>query len=193
MIKLLHNEVWFTSDPHLGHANIIKYCNRPYANVEEMNKQIILNWNNLVKPEHHIFITGDFAFANGNAIKNFLEQLNGHKYLIKGNHDHQINFPKQYPYFELVEEQLEVRIIGDLDVPSQDIFLNHYPMISWNQSHRGSWQLFGHIHSTPGNNKIKNIQSPNQYDIGMDNNNYCPLSFAQIREIITKQNLNGIF
>ena len=56
---------FFTSDTHFGHANIIKYCNRPFSSLEEMNSTIIRNWNEMVKPEDTVFFLGDFCFKNG--------------------------------------------------------------------------------------------------------------------------------
>ncbi len=94
--------------------------------------------------------------------------------------------------FETVGDFGLIRVIGDTEIPSQDIFCCHYPMITWDQAHRGSWNIFGHIHTCKGQNMITNKKSPNQYDVGVDQNDYTPVSFQQLKEIITKQNLYGI-
>lgn len=86
---------FITSDLHLGHANIIKYCNRPFSNLEQMNETLIRNWNTRVKPEDFIYIVGDFCFKNtsnkGEGIKikaqEWIEKLNGNKIFLQGNHD----------------------------------------------------------------------------------------------------------
>lgn len=88
---------WFTSDYHLGHANIIKYCNRPFKDLEQMNKMIIHNHNARVKPEDIVFFLGDFCFHNseggkdgegvGEKADSYLEKLNGKFVFISGNHD----------------------------------------------------------------------------------------------------------
>lgn len=78
--------IWFTSDLHFGHANILKFCNRPWETTDEMNADLIKNWNSVVKPDDLVFDLGDFAFASNSKWKDLLSQLNGHHYLILGNH-----------------------------------------------------------------------------------------------------------
>jgi len=83
---------WFTSDLHLGHDNIIKYCNRPFATGDEMNKKIIYNWNQRVKSDDVVYHLGDFCFRGGreggtNKAKYWEEKLNGKIIHISGNHD----------------------------------------------------------------------------------------------------------
>jgi len=88
---------WFTADMHLGHANIIKYCDRPFSSLEEMNRILIRNWNARVKPEDIVFHIGDFCFKNtpggkkGEGVpisaRDWEKQLNGKIIHIKGNHD----------------------------------------------------------------------------------------------------------
>ena len=88
---------WFTSDLHLGHHNIIRYCNRPFTCVEHMNDVLIKNWNKRVHEGDIVFHIGDFCFKNsagGKAgegltykAKEYEEQLNGTIIHIKGNHD----------------------------------------------------------------------------------------------------------
>ena len=75
------------SDTHFGHANIIKYCNRPFADVEQMDKALIKNWNSVVSNSDMVIHLGDVGLGNKQYVKNILSQLNGRKILIKGNHD----------------------------------------------------------------------------------------------------------
>lgn len=79
--------VWFISDTHFGHANIIKYCARPFSNVEEMNQAMITRWNTVVAPEDTVFHLGDFALTPKFRQTELLAQLYGTKHLILGNHD----------------------------------------------------------------------------------------------------------
>lgn len=76
---------YLISDLHLNHANIIKYCGRPFRNVEEMNATLVGNWNRVVKEDDTVFFLGDLAF--GRDPLSWLEELNGHIVLIKGSHD----------------------------------------------------------------------------------------------------------
>lgn len=78
--------IFFTSDLHFWHANVIKYCNRPYASVEEMNEKLILNWNSVVSPKDTVYVLGDFSLAI-RPVETFTHRLNGIKYLVSGNHD----------------------------------------------------------------------------------------------------------
>lgn len=78
------------ADTHFNHANIIKYCNRPFADVEGMNAELIKRWNETVSKKDVVYILGDFAFGM-NGLEDLLEQLHGTKYLVKGNHDKYTN------------------------------------------------------------------------------------------------------
>jgi calcineurin-like phosphoesterase family protein len=193
-LNIKDQNIFFISDLHLQHENIIKYCNRPFNSVKEMNQTIINNWNNIVGEKDIIFILGDFCFRSSRTTwVYFLSKLNGIKYLIKGNHDRYKDIP--FDKFEQVTELLNINIKKDLEIPErQRITLCHYPMLSWYQSHRGSWQLFGHIHTVPNNtgletSYVQNKISSNQYDVGVDQNNFTPLSYQAVKSIITKQNL----
>jgi calcineurin-like phosphoesterase family protein len=79
--------IYITSDDHFYHNNIIQYCNRPFASVEEMNSTLIHNWNNVVRPDDIVFNLGDFCLGSSDKVKDTLFQLNGHVILIMGNHD----------------------------------------------------------------------------------------------------------
>ena len=77
---------WFTSDTHFGHANIIRYCNRPFDSVGHMDREMLKRWNEKVKPDDLVYFLGDFSMSEI-PLKTFLPKLNGTKFLIHGNHD----------------------------------------------------------------------------------------------------------
>lgn len=89
--------IWFISDTHFGHSNILKYCNRPFKSIEEHDKRLIKNWNERVKPEDLVFHLGDFCFSRSSeaptaprassAFEYYRNQLNGNIIFIAGNHD----------------------------------------------------------------------------------------------------------
>lgn len=79
--------VWFTSDLHFGHKNILKYCNRPWNTVEEMDQGLLDNWNSVVQEDDIVFDLGDFAFASSKRWKEILGRLRGKHYLVLGNHE----------------------------------------------------------------------------------------------------------
>ena len=182
--------IWFTSDLHFGHANILKFCNRPWETTDEMNADLIKNWNSVVKPDDLVFDLGDFAFASSARWKELLSQLNGHHYLILGNHD-EVRWPgdKIMELFEGVSHQMILKIDG------RTVYLNHYPYLcfggAWREPENAVYQLFGHVHSGPScegadADRLVNL-FPYQYDVGVDNNNYTPVSWQQVQEIINKQ------
>lgn len=75
------------SDTHFNHENIIKYCNRPFKSVDEMNRAMIKNWNETVSNKDIVIHLGDVALGSKEEAKKIIQQLNGRKILIKGNHD----------------------------------------------------------------------------------------------------------
>jgi calcineurin-like phosphoesterase family protein len=80
-------EIYYTADQHFGHENIIKHCQRPFRNVEEMDSFMIERWNERVSSEDEVYIIGDLIFRSGKQPEEYLEQLHGRKHLLLGNHD----------------------------------------------------------------------------------------------------------
>lgn len=168
-------DVWFTADTHFGHANVIKYCDRPYKSVEEMDEALILNWNAKVKDKDVVFHIGDFAFMK--EPETIIKRLNGTIYLVPGNHDKRI--VKQYnstfaPVIDLLTKFRVMPELLDVDIMVDDeklrFVLCHYAMRVWNKSNYGAIQLFGHSHGTM-------IDDPNSrsMDVGIDCHNYAPI------------------
>lgn len=161
--------IFFTSDTHFNHKNIIKYCNRPFNSIEEMNKVLIENWNNKVKKFDTVYHLGDFCFGNLNDALYFRDKLNGNIFLIRGNHD-KTACNKLYTY---------IYDIYELKKNNNSIIMCHYPMRYWNKSHYNSWHIYGHVHGT-----IKSFGK--SYDIGVDNNNFTPVSYEELEIIMNK-------
>jgi calcineurin-like phosphoesterase family protein len=160
---------FFISDTHFGHANIIKYENRPFANVTEMDKIMIENWNRKVSPTDEVYILGDFAFADLKRSAEIATQLNGTKFLIKGNHDR--NIP--YDYFGWVKDYYVLKY------ENTKIVLFHYPIQVWDSRHHNALHFYGHIHSNLGNHAME-YDIPNSYNVGADVNNFTPIEFNEI-------------
>lgn len=186
----IKNNIFFTSDTHFNHANIIKYCMRPFADKDEMNEALINNWNSVVKENDIVFHLGDFMFGNMNRFWDFRSRLNGKIYLIHGNHDYELMDKVNVDDgFEIVTSQLNIVVNG------QKIYLNHFPLLTFDgiYKEKPSWQLFGHVHSNkniPGTSAdVKRLDYllPMQYDVGVDNNNYRPISFDEVKSIINTQ------
>ena len=195
-------KIWFTSDTHFMHYKIIEYCDRPYKDEYEMTEALINNWNSVVGPDDIVFHLGDFAWGGSKIWNSILDRLNGHIYLILGNHDMK-NIKEGYiNRFESVVFQMFIYIDG------KAVYLNHYPFLCYGGAYREGkeiYQLFGHVHSKPDSYHIENIDDPEvqnilgkdiprlqylmptQYDVGVDNNGYRPVSWEEVKEKIEKQ------
>lgn len=189
--KYPESGVFFTSDTHFGHSKIIEYCKRPFSSIEEHDKALIQNWNSVVGQDDTVFHLGDFAYGNSQFIANTIKQLNGNIILVKGNHDLRNINPTLYNIFSDVVYQ--ARILID----NQTVYLNHFPFLCFEHGDINlykdnySIQLFGHVHSGPLTssedvNRL-NILLPTQYDVGVDNNNFTPISWVDVRSKIKQQ------
>jgi calcineurin-like phosphoesterase family protein len=173
--------VYFTSDTHFGHKNILNFCNRPWSTVEEMNEGLIKNWNSVVKENDIVFHLGDMQLGGGNELlDNILPQLNGHIILIIGNHDPHNLKSRHINLIDDAFEQLTVIIDGVCCT------LTHCPHGLPGKDPKHQFNLHGHLHSV---NNIPQEPSPvilkeNHYDVGVDNNNFKPISFDEIKKII---------
>ena len=190
-INTTQTKVFFTSDTHFGHSNIIKYCQRPFNSAEHMDEVLISNWNEVVSPQDIVFHLGDFCFGSDKEWIKILQRLNGTKYLILGNHDLKkiANSNQIKDYF--ADINMQMRVVVD----KQKMLLNHYPFLCFEGGYQNVWQLFGHVHSSKhstGLDKERLVHLfPTQYDVGVDNNNYRPVSFSQVSQIITEQQANA--
>ena len=183
-ILRFHSEdpLFFTADTHFGHKNIIDYCKRPFRDVEEMNETLIDNWNSIVGKNDIVLHLGDFGMGDAVEWNRILERLNGRIYLVAGNHDLRALSSGVITRFEGISMQMLIQI------GKRRIYLNHYPFLCFSGSEKENWQLFGHVHSnslqpTAGNSRLNYLMTT-QYDVGVDNNHYVPVSYSRIREII---------
>jgi len=102
------NKIFFTSDTHFNHGNIITYCSRPWNTIQEMNEAMIKSWNEVVSPEDTVYHLGDFAMGDRTKIPTLLSRLNGTLILIRGNHDHK----KSLEFFENLFDRQVITING---------------------------------------------------------------------------------
>ena len=184
--KFEPEKVYFTSDTHFGHENIIRYCNRPFRNAEEMNAELIRRWRETVPEDGIVFHLGDFAHGGSRLWNDILHALTGRKYLILGNHDMKSLRQGYMGQFEHVAQQMTTKVGG------QTIVLNHNPFLCYGGSYRDVWQLFGHVHSGPASHTGLDhprlqMLFPMQYDVGVDNNDFRPISFAEVKAKIEAQ------
>ena len=156
---------YFTADEHYWHRNIIKYCARPFPSIEENNEAIIERNNEVVGDNDIVIHGGDTTLLSKLKFQkaNILQRLKGKHVFLKGSHD----------------SWLPDSAITRWEKHIDDIYVvvDHYAGRVWPRSHYGSWQLFGHSHG--------NLEAwENQHDIGVDNNNFYPVSFDELKEIM---------
>lgn len=169
---------FFTADEHYDHRNILKYCQRPFANVQEMNDELIRRHNEVVKPGDTVIHIGDFTLGSLGTALNFMKQLKGTHIFIPGSHDRWMEAPEAFA---------AVSDLGHVLYPSHlwtrnfngGICLStcHYAGRSWPKSHYNSWLLYGHSHGKlPGMGK--------SFDAGVDCHDFYPWSLRQITEVM---------
>ncbi len=168
--------IYFTSDQHFGHANIIKHCSRPFTSVAEMDQHILDQWNNCIGVNDTVYILGDLFFRNAVSADEYLNRLNGKKHLIIGNHDKDwMKKTDLEKYFKSTSNMLE---ISD---GSHKITLCHYPMMTWNSMSKGSYHIYGHIHNKTDAAYFQLLKTmPNALNAGVDINNFKPATFSEL-------------
>ena len=125
------------ADMHFNHNNIIKYCNRPFENVQEMNEYIISKWNEDVSKNDIIYVLGDVGFGSTENLGNIINRLNGNKILILGNHDRKrsINSWRNLGFQEVHKKPITVG----------NAIFSHEPI----KVDENTLNIFGHIHNKP--------------------------------------------
>lgn len=167
-------DYYITSDLHFGHTNILKYCSntRPFSSIEEMNQNIIDNWNNKVSDQDVVYLLGDVSFDKPSKTINILNSLNGRIRLVVGNHDGD-KYLKEKEFcdrFEWIKIYNEEKIFG------QHIVMMHFPILEWNKKYHNSIMLHGHCHS-----KNKPILECLRYDVGIDgSSDFAPYNFSKL-------------
>ena len=189
--KFPESGVFFTSDTHFNHEAILRFCDRPFTSIQEHDKVLIDNWNSVVGPEDTVFHLGDFCFGGFPKWKEIREQLNGHIILIVGNHDDCNRTQGINTLFDHVTYAMRINING------RTVYLNHYPYLCfahWDPKLYGdnyAIALSGHTHirnnNTGSDKEFTEKYLSTQYDVGVDFNNFKPVSWQEINEKIKYQ------
>lgn len=172
---------YWTSDLHFFHKNILDYDERPFGDLDHMHEELIRRWNMVVSPKDEVMVIGDVSFGGTTKTKAILDQMNGVKLLVRGNHDPSIqkcyNMGFDYVY---EEKKLNIKLGG------QDVIVCHYPysdprdnrFIDRRPKDEGGWLIHGHVH-TSWKTKDKMI------NVGCCVWNYAPVSDADLIKIMT--------
>lgn len=185
--------VFFTSDTHFYHRAIVEYNKRPFASVEEHDEMLIRYWNERVGAADTVYHLGDIIFGGSKIWHSIVPRLNGKIHLVLGNHD-EVDFRANYAVmFE------SVSYFKTLTIEDVKIYMCHFPLLCFTgQDTPNTWNLYGHVHSGPSSNTEDAPRCAahcfrNQYDVGIDNNNYKPVEFGELKEIINKRFSNADF
>lgn len=195
-MRISENEamIYFTSDLHLGHDNAIAFTNRPFSDLEDMNQTLIRNINDTVAADDELWILGDFSYKiKREEVRTLRRQIScRHVHLVYGNHD------RDYASDHIFQS---VQYYKELKTDYGRVVLFHYPILEWSAAHYGSIHLHGHIHSTGAYNE-ENLKKKFDdrlpyghaakhddlglriYDVGVDANDYRPISLARIAELM---------
>ena len=172
--RKMQDNTWFISDPHFCHSNIIKYCNRPFADAAEMDAEMVKRWNSVVGKDDIVWCLGDFAFGQKENVKRILSQLNGRINLVLGNHDHhKVSF-----YYEAGFHRVYDRPV----IMNGYFILTHAPLEFLNKN-CPFVNLFGHVHDS----QMYPTYTANSVCLCTERWNYTPVSWKQIREILEER------
>ena len=186
------DKLFFTSDSHFLHNNIRHFCNRPFNSNDEQTEELIRRWNEVVPEDGIVFHGGDLCWTgNIDFIVRLNQKLNGTIYHILGNHCYQNKLDREVIrniFRSYGGDQMDVANIIVRNDNNTQLFVSHYPLMYWPS---GSIMLHGHVHSGPNSDKgsEKVPFHPKRYDIGVDNNDFYPISYVKLMEIIEEQKL----
>ena len=182
--------IYFISDTHFYHGNIIRYASRPFKSVEEMNEVLIENWNDIVKPTDKVYHLGDVGLCSKELLEGMLSRLNGKIYLVRGNHD-------QRGLSTWEEFGITILRNPPIKLEEEKFLLSHVPQND-NIIPEGFINIHGHIHDKKLNgcyyhNEEKLIEYPEErynqsvhFNVSVENIGYKPISIYEIRKRISK-------
>lgn len=185
------NRIFVGADNHFGHENIIEFCDRPFADVEEMDAAMIDSWNGVVEPNDIVIHLADFTLGNMLQAHSYLKQLNGRIHMLCYTWHHDKRWLPHRDVIIMSKKHcvtwLDPLVVLEIKEWGQDgrplaISLCHYPLAVWDRKHYGAWHCFGHCHG-------KHEGGENSIDVGVDNayrltGQYRPLSLAEIKEAL---------
>ena len=168
--------IYFISDCHFGHCNVIGMCNRPFATIDEMNEALITNWNERVRGNDHVYILGDLFFRCQDP-ESILRRLKGKKHLIIGNHDGSWMERVELPaYFQSVDDFLT------MTDGTRGITLCHYPLLTYKHAKK-NYMIHGHTHNDTTSDYWPLLRIRERVlNASVEVNGYRPVTFDELVE-----------
>ena len=181
------SKLYFSADSHFDHFNICRYCNRPFQSRSEMNNALIDNWNSVVPEDGVVVHCGDFTLSRGRLsdYEKIWSKLNfSTMILCRGNHDIIDSGGYSYGSKKVIVVDMAIICVDDINIYAQ-----HYPCLTFN----GDYQVFGHIHTLSdglchgADSFVNDKLGKNQYDVGVDQNKYFPVSYEDLMKIFKER------
>lgn len=169
--------IYYISDLHIGHKAAIHFDDRPFADIEEMEIEIIRRWNEKVTSDDDVYIIGDVFYRYKGKPADFLRQLKGRLHLITGNHDY--GLLKDNEVLSCFADVDKLRMIKDKE---RNVVLCHYPLINWNMKHFGSYHVYGHVHRNIGEETLFMMKQERAFNAGCMINGYVPCTLEELEQ-----------
>lgn len=202
-VKLLdgRRRIYFTSDWHIGHANVLEFDQRPFKDLDHMHRVLINNYNATVGPEDLCYFLGDIGLGKGDIVASVIQQLNGIKVCVLGNHDKGATAMRRFG-FDVVVNMAAIEVAGRMvtmthcplrGVWREDVskMKNSQPGESWHKEFKhlmfsipdfGQYHLHGHTHKVPEERILDR-----QFDVGVRANGYRPVNISVVESWIAKR------
>lgn len=187
-------DVWFSSDWHFFHKNVIKFDDRPFRDdkgepdLHAMHEEIITKWNSRVKPNDTAFFVGDLTWASVEQTNPLIKRLNGKIHFVMGNHDRYQDI-LSYKRFLTVYDRVELKLFTGDKKKIHEFVIDHFPIYSWNKIRYGAIMVHGHEHHNLhhfDDTKFNYYEGRKAIDVGCNGHNYYPLSHKEIIERMSK-------
>ena len=193
----LKNKIWFTSDTHVSHSNMVRGVSnwsnkescRDFKTVQEMNHTLICNFNEVIGVDDTLYHLGDVGWGEA-GIREFLTALNcKNVHWIPGNHDKEIkrSHALQSLFKEVYNPKHRGYPIVNITIEGEEVILCHFAQRVWDRSHFGTIHLYGHSHGM-----LPDDPNSLSMDVGVDTNNFYPYSWEDIKKFMSKKNFTPI-
>jgi calcineurin-like phosphoesterase family protein len=178
----------FTADQHWGHANIVEYCDRPFDNVDQMDEELVEQWNGVVRRDRGdiVYHLGDFTLGGPKMANQYFGLLNGTVRMVSTKFHHDKRWLCQMGY--RTRSDWVVKVMDAVVLLSSPLtVLSHTPMARWYRQHYGAWHLHAHCHGRYQGEGL-------MLDVGVDSAHkllgaYRPFSLDEVRQIMEAKNV----
>lgn len=171
--------IYYIGDLHFGHRNCLNFDRRPFKDLDEMHTALIRNWNSTVSKDDTVYIVGDFSFRSSIDPVEYLTQLNGHKFLARGNHDDKLI--KSLSDHSTEAHVEDIRDIYKVTDGVNRVIVCHFPLADWEGKRHGNYHVYAHVHANLADNALRYmLQEEKALNAGVMINNYTPATLGNL-------------